>query len=480
MNLPNLNLFQKNFISVVITPTRILVTKLNNNKTKVEVVAQKNIAPGVIMSYRVMESKVLVETIQSLWKENKIHDKFVGVVVPEFATYTKTLELPNLSDSEINEALGWQMEEYLPAPIDEMVVDWKIIKREKEKVVVLVVAIIKEMLMGYIDVIGSAGLSPLVVETPSLSISRITAVDDQPKLIIYLNGPEALIVISQGHNILASSVVSSTSINIIVSTALQIISHYNNIQIEHVYVGGVGISQDLISNLHYNLGRTVQLLDYKVGNLAPPQTQDYLLGISLQHKDPVEPASELTINLLPSEWADTYRKQLTIFKGWTLTLIVSIITWSSFLAAFLVMMVISLQVDSYSRHADSDSLLEYNQAVASVNQANALAKKIVDIDNQITPYQEVINHIYSFKNDGITISSISINMENGSMKILGNAIQPQSLITFHDDLEADEDIAAIDFPFTNLLEQTNITFEFETAYVPLTQPSKRSNIKLSL
>lgn len=480
MKLPDLNLFKRNFVSIVFTSSRILVLKMNSKLDTVESFGQRNIPPGVIMNYRVGERKVLADSIKDLWKELKLKEKFVGVVVPEFATYTKVIDLPNLSDTEINEALNWQVQEYLPAPIEELIFDWKIINRSSDTCQILVVSILKDVLMGYIDVVGDAGLYPLVVETPSLSIERITSVDDDGKLIIYLSKPEALLVLTQGHKIVASSVVSSDNLNIIVSTALQTMSHYKEVEVKRVLIGGVGLTEDLISHLNYNLARPVNLLNLNLKGMAPAQIQDFLLAVSLQMKDPAEPASEATINLLPITWAEKYKKEMLSIKNWTLTLIVSIITWSTFLLALIVFVLLSFQAEELKKEGNTGVATGFSEIVSQVQKVNTKAEKLISIHGSIISYSDPLNKIAGYKNENIQISRYTFNLENGLVTISGLSTNREGLIDFKSKIDEDPDFSEINnFPVTSLIAESNIPFVFEIQYLPLTQPAKQ-NFKLKL
>lgn len=482
MNLPDLNLFKKNFVSLVITSTTVKLVKLNSKLDKVEFFAQKPIPPGVMMNYRVQEKKVLVKVITDLWKEQKIRDKFVGVVVPEFATYTKTINLPNLSDTEIGEALKWQLQELLPTPVEDVIADWKVIKRTKEGSQILVVSILKEVLMGYIDVIGEAGLSPLVVETPSLSIERITNGDNshEGKLVIYVSKPGALLVMTKGHQIVASSVGSSENLNIVINTALQMMSHYKETEVKSVIIGGTGVTQDLISHLNYNLAKPVSFLKKDLAGMQPVQVQDYLLGISLQMKDPSEPTSETTVNLLPPGWADKYRHELMRLKIWTLTLIISIVTWASFLSAFTVFILLGFQVDSLSNQGTASAVAGFNQAIAEVQSINKKVDNLVSISQGFRSYTKPINILAGLKTGGISLNSYLIDLETGAVKISGISSDRTSLIQYKNAIESDENFSDINnFPVTRLLQESNISFEFETKYLPFFKP-KKANIKLKI
>ena len=464
MKLPNFSFFKRSFISLVITPHQLKAIRVNTKSGKVIKFAQIDIPPGIIVNYRVKEKEVLVKLISELWKKNNIRERYVGVVVPEFSTYTKSIVLPNLTDVEMKEALAFRMQEFLPTNIDEVVLDWKVSKREKDKAHVLVVAILKDVLFGYIDAIGAVGLSPLVVETPSLSIQRIVDKDDSGKLIVYLNPTEVIIIVAAGGEIVASSVVNSDNINTVVTTARQILSHYSSINIEKILVSGVGLTQDLVQLLNYNLGRPVSFAQVKAAGLLPGQVQDYLVGISLQYKDPVPPVSELTINLLPPAWAEFYQSQSSGIRVWTMTLIASITIWSTFLFVFMVFIFLSLQAQALEEGDALAKNQELNNAVSRVNEVNLLAENVIKFESSIVYPQSIINPLSASRPEGVSISYYKVNYETGEIILRGVAATRTSLLDFKNSLESLEKITSVSLPISILVQESDINYEIRAVY----------------
>lgn len=477
MKLPNLKLFNRKFISLVISPQHLKAIQINTKSNTLVKSAQIEIPPGVIVNYRVKDKDTLVNLIKDLWKRNRISEKYVGVVVPEFATYTKTLELPNLTDSEMQEALMWSIQEHLPVPVEDVIFDWKVIKREKDKARVLTVAILKEVLFNYIDAVAQANLSPLVVETPSLSIQRIIDKDDIGKLIIYVSVSDAILVITSKKEIVASSVVTTGKFENIVATAHQMLTHYSSASIEKVMISGVGLTQDLVQFLNYNLGRTVQYADISVKGMAPAQVQDYLIGISLQHKDPVEPASDLTVNLLPPAWANYYKKQSLGIREWSLTLIVSVVVWATFLTTFMAFSFLSLEADNLNSSVNKVQAEELNRAATEVKNANLLADTVIAYKkNYIYPHK-IINLLASSVVDGVTPKYYKVNYENGEIIVQGNAATRSALLAYRESLEKHEEFGEVSLPINNLVPNENIDFEIRFTYKDLV-PKARTKVKL--
>lgn len=464
-------------MSLVITPRHLKAIQLNTKTNSAIKFAQIEIPPGVIVNYRVKDSETLVKLIRELWAKNKIKEKYVGVVVPEFATYTKGIELPNLTDTETREALTWSIQEHLPVAVSDVVFDWKLVKREKDKTKVLTVAILKEALFSYIDAVAKAELSPVVVETPSMSIQRIVDKDKIGKLIIYVSASEAILVISADGEIVATSVVTSGHFENIVSTAHQMLAHYSTLGIDKVMISGVGLTQDLVQFLNYNLGRSVQYADVKIKGLAPAQVQDYLIGISLQYKEPLAPESDQTINLLPPAWSEYYNKQSRGIHEWTLTLIASVVIWATFLAVFISFTFLSLQVESSKGEKGNMAGSDLNEAASEVKAVNSLADSVLSFKSNFIYPEKIINLLNSSKIDGVTINYYKINFETGEIIISGNATKSTVLLDFKNSIQKHDEFSEIILPFKSLSQETDVDYEMSFSYKSLV-PSKKQPVKL--
>lgn len=477
MNLPDLKLFKRNFVSLVITPRHLKAVQVNTKTNTVTKFAQIEIPPGIIVNYRVKDKETLVKLIRELWVKNKIKEKYVGVVVPEFATYTKGLELPNLTDTETREALTWSIQEHLPVAVEEVVFDWKLVQREKEKTKVLTVAILKDVLFSYIDAVAKAGLSPVVVETPSLSIQRIIDKDKISKLIIYVSASEAILVVSTDGEIVATSVVTTGHFENIVSTAHQMLSHYSTLGVNKVMISGVGLTQDLVQFLNYNLGRSVQYADVKIKGLIAAQVQDYLIGISLQYKDPVAPDSDQTINLLPPAWSEYYNKQSRGLRAWTLTLIASVVIWATFLTVFISFMFLSLEAERNKGENGGSAKSDLNEAASEVKAVNSLADSVIAFKSNFIFPEKIINLLTSSKVEGATITYYKLNYETGEIIISGNASTRTVLLDFKNSLQSHEEFSEITLPITSLSQDTDINYEMRFTYKSLV-PNKKQPVKL--
>ncbi len=433
-------------------------------KKKVKVFGSFDLPAGIIQNYRVIDVQKLAEFVKSSLKALKISEKKVAIVVPEYSTYTKSLVLPKLGVKDLDEAARWQTQEVLPGVMDEMIMDWQIVEEKETDYLILVSAIHKDVLSGYVDGVTGAGLFPLVVETPSLSLTRAVDGDKSGKLIIYVAPRETILVVAAGERIVATSVASSASQNDIIQTAKRMLSHYQNIKIEKVRVGGMALAQSFLTALAEGLGREIYAIKMDVDGMEPGVAQEYLVAISLQRKDPAIPESENTINLLPPSWAKLYEAQARNIRIWTLSLIASFIVWACFLIITIAYMIFISQINGLEKENVASENPQMGEVFARVEEVNKLVESVNTISNEVTYPEEIINQIAAAKPSDITLTYLNINLEKGTLTLAGHAANRAALVEFKEKIEATDEFAEVALPITSFINEQDFDFDMSTSF----------------
>lgn len=125
----------------------------------------------------------IAAVINKLVIDAKIATNNVSVALPENRVYTKVIDMPNLSEKELSSAIYWEAEQYIPAPLDTMILDWSILRKPKSgdaanKMQVLLVAAPVQIIKRYKTIIELAGLSIAGIETEILSVIRSVVADE--------------------------------------------------------------------------------------------------------------------------------------------------------------------------------------------------------------------------------------------------------------------------------------------------------------
>lgn len=461
-------MLNKSFVSISFSSQKkIQVLQLNSAKKRVKKFISVDLPDGLVEKMRVKDEVVLGKLLKDIWKKYSFKEKTVGLVIPESATFTKTLTLPKILNKDLDEAVRWQAYEFLPSKPAKLVLDWKVVKEDEENYQVLVVAIIKEILQGYVKAVSLAGLFPLVVETPSLSLERIADGKNAGRLVVYETFGKAILIVTQGEKIIGSSVADIADHEEVVRIAKRMLNHYGGAAVNKVYIGGPQMTEAIGGKLKAEIGKEVSWIKPIVGGLKAPQFQEYLIPISLQLKDPAEPSDVNTINLLPAELVKRYEKKRLQNKMWSLTLLVTLIVWICFFASLGVYLFLGQQIGTY-KGVDLQKKIspEKAQAITQVGEINAVSKKVLAITQASLKPQTVLNAVFQAKPAEVSIASYRIDMDSGKISIIGISATRQALIDFKTTLEEYSDFSLVHVPITSLEKEVDLEYALDFAYLP--------------
>lgn len=141
------------------------------------------IMTGVLSKDGVREKQKLAKAIQQAMTDAKPHPisaQIVSSALPESLVFTKSIELPKMSLKEINKNIPYRATEFFPIPPEETFMDWQVVGQGNDKIEVLVVAAPKVLVTSLAEVMSSANLELMGLETKPASITR-ALIDSQDK-----------------------------------------------------------------------------------------------------------------------------------------------------------------------------------------------------------------------------------------------------------------------------------------------------------
>lgn len=136
-----------------------------------------------MMSESPLDEEEMAHAIKNIVLNSKIQTKYVNVALPENQVYTRVLEMPVLSDKELSSAIYWEAEQYIPIPLENVALDWKVLKRPTKeeydtKMQVLLVGAPQILIDKYQKILEMAGLVINSVETEILAVVRVLIYPD--------------------------------------------------------------------------------------------------------------------------------------------------------------------------------------------------------------------------------------------------------------------------------------------------------------
>ncbi len=123
-----------------------------------------------------------VNAIRKAMQQAKIQAKHSVSAVSGESIIVRYIQLPDMPESELKNALRWEAEEYIPFSIDEVNLDSVILGPSSVagKVDVLLVSARKDLVAEHVELIRSADLVPVVVDVEGFAFLNCYEVNYQP------------------------------------------------------------------------------------------------------------------------------------------------------------------------------------------------------------------------------------------------------------------------------------------------------------
>lgn len=137
----------------------------------------------------------VVNALKTVLRESHITTTQVVAALPSFTVFTSILSLPLMTRKELNAAVRWEAKKFVPMPIDDLVLDWKLLHEPTAKpsaaanapknLRVLITAAPKSLVKRYIDIFKGVGLQIVNLETEALALERsLIGTNPAPVMIV--------------------------------------------------------------------------------------------------------------------------------------------------------------------------------------------------------------------------------------------------------------------------------------------------------
>lgn len=198
--------------------------------------------------------KDTAELLKKLIKEAGFSAKEAVASIPSFSVFTTLLEIPKMSDMDINKTMSFQARQHIPLPVSEVEIEWlKVGEREEETGFVqqiFIISVPKEIIKRYQNIFALAGLKLGALELESLSLIRALINDSASQLVVDIGALSTNILISDNGFLKAN-----------------VFSDFGGAALTRSIVNGLGISFNRAEELKKQKGLTASGGDYELSTL---------------------------------------------------------------------------------------------------------------------------------------------------------------------------------------------------------------------
>jgi type IV pilus assembly protein PilM len=147
------------------------------NPPSLAALAARPMPPGLVQDDSVVDTPGLAAEIKALFDEAGIRKRHVVTAVSNRQAITRNIMVPKMTLQELEEAIKWEAERYIPFPIDEVELDFFVLDNpadveEGGQLEVIIAAARLDLLTQQVDVLHAAGLEPLVIDIKPFSLLR--------------------------------------------------------------------------------------------------------------------------------------------------------------------------------------------------------------------------------------------------------------------------------------------------------------------
>jgi type IV pilus assembly protein PilM len=141
----------------------------------------------------VTQPEIIAQAALELFRHNLAGDittNRVAIAIPAYRTFTRSLQLPKLQAKEIKEAVELEAEQYISMPLEDLYLDYEVVKQTGDSTAVFLVAVPRVIVDSYLNLAQMMGLETVLIEPTLSSSGRLFSVDS--------NSNEATFIIDFG------------------------------------------------------------------------------------------------------------------------------------------------------------------------------------------------------------------------------------------------------------------------------------------
>ncbi|MBU8870272.1 MAG: type IV pilus assembly protein PilM [Gemmatimonadales bacterium] len=150
---------------------KILRLDLTGDRPMVTHFAMSDLPPEAIVDGEIMDRELVIQAIQECADKADIPNEPVASAVAGRAVIVKKIVMDQMSEDDAREAIYWEAEQHVPFDIDDITLDFEILKEDigADQMELLLVAAKKDMILAQADLIRDAGFQPLVIDVASFA-----------------------------------------------------------------------------------------------------------------------------------------------------------------------------------------------------------------------------------------------------------------------------------------------------------------------
>lgn len=161
--------------------------------------------PEAIVDGSIIDSMTVTETLVNMIKDYGVKARDAVTSLSGHSVIIKKVNMAAMTEEELAESIQWEAEQYIPFPMTDVNIDFQILGEDTEgrgQMNVMLVAVKKDVINDYTNVIKEAGINPVVVDVDSFALENMMEINYS------LSQDENIVMVNIGASITSISVIA--------------------------------------------------------------------------------------------------------------------------------------------------------------------------------------------------------------------------------------------------------------------------------
>ena len=174
----------RSIVGLDVGSSSIKAVELKKGRGGIEVVhlGLEHLAPDIVVDSMIVDSGTVSSAISKLFSDNGIKTKLVATAVSGHSVIVKKISLPSISDAELSDTIQKEAAQHIPFDLADVNLDYQIMSEDEgqPQMDVLLVAVKKDKILNYTNVLSMAGKTPAIVDIDALALQNCYEYNYEP------------------------------------------------------------------------------------------------------------------------------------------------------------------------------------------------------------------------------------------------------------------------------------------------------------
>jgi type IV pilus assembly protein PilM len=174
----------KTIVGLDIGSSSIKAVELRKSKGEIHVahLGVEPLGPDIVVDSMIVDSGSVSSAISKIFSERKISSKNVATSVSGHSVIVKKIPMQTMSDAELSDTIQTEAAQHIPFDISDVNIDYQILTEDtgEPQMDVLLVAVKKDKILNYTNVLNLAGRAPAVVDIDAFALQNCYEYNYEP------------------------------------------------------------------------------------------------------------------------------------------------------------------------------------------------------------------------------------------------------------------------------------------------------------